>query len=77
MKPTEGTILTVARLASEHAQQVAQQEEVTEVMMWKEILSAAEDALAQTPEMLPVLKRQALSMQAVRALWKSGKVCCR
>lgn len=57
MKPTEGTILTVARLASEHAQQVAQQEKVTEVMMWKEILSAAEDALAQTPEMLPVLKK--------------------
>lgn len=57
MKPTEGTILTVARLASEHAQQVAQQEEVTEMMMWKEILSAAEDALAQTPEMLPVLKK--------------------
>lgn len=57
MKPTEGTILTVARLASEHAQQVARQEEVTEVMMWKEILSAAEDALAQTPEMLPVLKK--------------------
>ena len=57
MKPTEGTSLTVARLASEHAQQVAQQEEVTEVMMWKEILSAAEDALAQTPEMLPVLKK--------------------
>lgn len=57
MKPTEGTILTVARLASEYAQQVAQQEEVTEVMMWKEILSAAEDALAQTPEMLPVLKK--------------------
>ena len=58
MKPTEGTILTVARLASEHAQQVAQQEEeVTAVQMWKEILSAAEDALAQTPEMLPVLKK--------------------
>lgn len=57
MKPTEGTILTVARLASEHAQQVAQQEEITEAMMWKEILSAAEDALAQTPEMLPVLKK--------------------
>ena len=58
MKPTEGTILTVARLASEHAQQVAQQEEeVTAVQMWKETLSAAEDALAQTPEMLPVLKK--------------------
>lgn len=57
MKPTEGTILTVARLASEHAQQVAEQEGVTAAMMWKEILVAAQDALAQTPEMLPVLKK--------------------
>ena len=58
MKPTEGTILTVARLASEHAQQVAQQEgELHAADMWKEILISAEDALAQTPEMLPVLKK--------------------
>ena len=73
MKPTEGTILTVARLASEHAQQVAQQEEVTEVMMWKEILSAAEDALAQTPEMLPVLKKAGVvdaGGQGFVVIWK-------
>lgn len=58
MKPTEGTILTVARLASEHAQKVAQQEgELHAADMWKEILISAEDALAQTPEMLPVLKK--------------------
>ena len=57
MKPTEGTILTVARLASEHAQQVAEQEGVTAAVMWQEILAAAKDALAQTPEMLPVLKK--------------------
>lgn len=41
MKPTEGTILTVARLAGEHAQQLAAQEEqLTAAQMWKEILSA-------------------------------------
>ena len=57
MKPTEGTILTVARLAGEHAQQLAAQEEqLTAAQMWKEILVSAQDALAQTPEMLPVLK---------------------
>lgn len=58
MKPTEGTILTVARMAAEHAQQLMEQEtEITAVQMWKEVLSSAEDALAQTPEMLPVLKK--------------------
>jgi len=58
MKPTEGTILTVARLAGEHAQQLAAQEEqLTAAQMWKEILVSAQDALAQTPEMLPVLKK--------------------
>ena len=58
MKPTEGTILTVARLAGEHAQQLAAQEEqLTAAQMWKEIPVSAQDALAQTPEMLPVLKK--------------------
>ncbi len=59
MKPTEGTILTVARLAAEHAQELAQQPEMemTAAQMWKEILVSAKDALAQTPEMLPVLKK--------------------
>ncbi len=58
MKPTEGTILTVARLAAEHAKELANGEaELTVAQMWEEILNAAKDALAQTPEMLPVLKK--------------------
>ena len=58
MKPTEGTILTVARLASEHAKELLEQEpDVSVERMWDEILSAAKDALAQTPELLPVLKK--------------------
>ncbi|MGI5905830.1 MAG: DAK2 domain-containing protein [Candidatus Pararuminococcus gallinarum] len=56
MKPTEGTILTVARLAAERAAQAAEEND-DPVYVWQEICSAAEDALAQTPEMLPVLKK--------------------
>lgn len=59
MKPTEGTILTVARLASEHAQVLIEDEEneLTAAQMFHEILDAAQEALDQTPEMLPVLKK--------------------
>ncbi len=58
MKPTEGTILTVARLAAERAKQLIEEEpDVDTVRMWDEVLIAAKDALAQTPELLPVLKK--------------------
>lgn len=56
MKPTEGTVLTVARLAAEKAKELAPNQ-LTVAEMWNEILIAAKDALAQTPEMLPVLKK--------------------
>ena len=56
MKPTEGTILTVARLAAEKAKELAPNG-LSVVDMWNEILIAAKDALAQTPELLPVLKK--------------------
>ncbi|MBC8570837.1 DAK2 domain-containing protein [Zongyangia hominis] len=56
MKPTEGTILTVARMAAEHADKVAAEND-DPVFVWNEICTSAEDALAQTPEMLPVLKK--------------------
>ncbi len=56
MKPTEGTILTVARLAAEHAASLdASQMSVPE--MWQAVLDKAQEALDQTPEMLPVLKK--------------------
>ena len=54
MKPTEGTILTVARIASEKAATL-NTEDVSEA--FSIILEAAKDALAKTPDMLPILKK--------------------
>ncbi len=56
MKPTEGTILTVARLAATSARQ-ALTPETTPQEIWHVILDAAQQALEQTPELLPVLKK--------------------
>ena len=56
MKPTEGTILTVARLAAEAAKTVALQTNDPSIV-FDEILRAAREALEQTPELLPVLKK--------------------
>lgn len=56
MKPTEGTILTVARMAAEHAGAAAGRVENV-VELFDEIIRAAADALARTPEQLPVLKQ--------------------
>jgi hypothetical protein len=56
MKPTEGTILTVIRKASEAAENMANiQDDPMEVCF--AALQAAKEALAKTPEQLPVLKK--------------------
>ncbi|MCD8027001.1 MAG: DAK2 domain-containing protein [Clostridiales bacterium] len=56
MKPTEGTILTVARMAYEAG--VEKSKEMTDtVSVWQSICDKAEDALSITPELLPVLKK--------------------
>ncbi len=58
MKPTEGTILTVMRLAGEGAERAYLENNDIDVKeLFDVVLSCAEDALAQTPEMLPVLKQ--------------------
>ena len=54
MKPTEGTMLTVARMGAEAA---AKADTEDPVEMFEIILAAARDALAHTPEQLPVLKK--------------------
>ena len=54
MKPTEGTILTVTRLAAEKAAQCTEMEVPA---MWDATLEAAREALADTPNLLPVLKK--------------------
>ncbi|MEW8978194.1 MAG: DAK2 domain-containing protein [Symbiobacterium sp.] len=56
MKPVEGTILTVAREAAAAAQHVGRRTGDPAVVM-RAALEAAEKALAQTPELLPVLKK--------------------
>ncbi len=56
MNPTEGTILTVARMSCE-AGKVAAEVESDPVIVFSSVCSAARDALRRTPEMLPVLKK--------------------
>ena len=56
MKPTEGTILTVARVASEWAA-VAAKEGKDTLEVFEAAMAGAKDALAKTPEQLPVLKK--------------------
>lgn len=55
MKPVEGTILTVARIAAEYGEKKAQtSDDCVEVM--KAVVHGAKRALAKTPDLLPVLK---------------------
>ena len=54
-KPKEGTMLTVSRMISECAQ-TAQRHRDFE-LFFKEIITRGEEALAMTPELLPVLKK--------------------
>lgn len=54
MKPTEGTILTVSREASEYA---AEQDHDDLNMFFSDFLRQARITLSNTPDMLPVLKK--------------------
>lgn len=56
MKPKEGTILTVARGAADRALELV---DTTDDLVYfiGEVIAEAEDVLARTPEMLPVLKQ--------------------
>ena len=56
MKPTEGTILTVARVASEYAKQ-ALEEGKNELEIFEYAIEGAKKALDETPELLPALKK--------------------
>lgn len=56
MKPTEGTILTVARMAYE-AGNAAAKTDCSATNVFQAMRDAAYDALEQTPQLLPVLKK--------------------
>lgn len=50
MKPTEGTILTVARVASEKAAEASAEDVAA---LWDVVLEAGQQALEDTPNLLP------------------------
>ena len=56
MKPTEGTILTVAKGCAEYALKLAKEENDILVFM-KKVIEEGNHVLNKTPEMLPVLKQ--------------------
>ena len=81
MKPTEGTILTVARVASEEAQK-AFDSGADALAVFDAAIKGAKDALAQTPELLPTLKKAGvvdaggkgfvLILEGMRSVLKDG-----
>ena len=56
MKPAEGTVLTVSRLAAQRAAEAAQENNAVEFVL-EEAIRAGEVTLAETVEMNPVLKK--------------------
>lgn len=83
MKPTEGTILTVARVAFEEGSLVAQLDN-DPVLVWSAICDGANRALEKTPELLPVLKKAGvidaggkglcLIFEGMLSVFKEGKM---
>jgi len=57
MKPTEGTMLTVARVAAESAADYAKKRKADDLGLFETIASSASDCLDKTPDMLPILKQ--------------------
>ena len=56
MNPTEGTILSVMKACTEKAEAVHEKYRGDMVRFFKSVVKAAEEALAKTPDQLPVLK---------------------
>ena len=57
MKPKEGTILTVAKGAGEKAHELAVEGTTDIAYFCDEVIKYADEVLAKTPDMLPVLKQ--------------------
>lgn len=85
MKPTEGTILTVVRMAcKEGATFGTEHKEAPFEDVWEHVIIGAKDALAQTPELLPVLKKAGVVdsggqglvfvFEGMQSVFKDGKI---
>lgn len=83
MKPTEGTILTVARMSSEKANDIIKYDESVTAVVYG-IYMQSKRTLAETPEMLPILKKSGVVdaggqglVTILEGIWKyleSGKI---
>jgi DAK2 domain fusion protein YloV len=56
LRPVEGTILTVVRSAAESVEQAVAEGEATLTGLFERATAAAHDAVASTPDLLPVLR---------------------
>ncbi len=85
MKPTEGTILTVVRLAARAGAEFASENKEADIVpVWEAIIKGAEDALATTPDLLPVLKKAGVidaggrgliyAFEGMLSVFKDGKI---
>lgn len=83
MKPTEGTMLTVARVAYERGKEVVLSDK-DPIHVWSEICKGASEALKTTPDLLPVLKKAGvvdaggkglcLIFEGMLSVMKDGKI---
>ena len=82
MKPTEGTMLTVARVAAERGREALEHGCDDPVQVWDAVCIGAGEALEETPELLPVLKKAGvvdaggqgvcLIFEGMRSVFRSG-----
>lgn len=84
MKPTEGTILTVVRKAADAAEAAAEGGEEDPLEVCQAALLAAQEALEDTPNLLPVLKKSGvvdaggqglvLILQGMKSVFKNDSI---
>ena len=85
MKPTEGTILTVVRLAARDGAAFGSANKEADIAdVWEAVCVGAEEALATTPDLLPVLKKAGVvdsggqglcyAFRGMLSVFKDGKI---
>ncbi|NLL63685.1 MAG: DAK2 domain-containing protein [Ruminococcaceae bacterium] len=85
MKPTEGTILTVVRLATKAGAAYGSENKKADMTkVWESVCIGADEALAITPELLPVLKKAGVidsggkglcyAFYGMLSVFKNGKI---
>ena len=83
MKPTEGTILTVARESAEKARELSHSTN-DPIVIWEEVCAQAQRSLDETPKLLPQLAKAGVVdaggkgllviFEAIRDVFKGGEI---